>query len=216
MNDENTQGTPTASGAPAEEGSNLTPTPEAPATPVVSAIGARLSGMEKTADVIPDAPIPKEAVAFDITKLTAEQLQSLKSQLSVTPEHAAMKKGNATTDLRKIQGKYVIDYQNSHLALVYDPARLSEVEALVLPVRFQGDEPGKFTNVLWNDFMLSDRVKCEILSIREVKGSRVEGEIVQRETGRLVAMEVQFVNHFFTVKLPDETTVEIEGKASNA
>ena len=161
-----------------------------------------------------DKPKAEEALPFDMRKLTPDQLQMLKGMLAVTPERAALKKTNARTFIRTIGGKYVVATKNAYLALMYDPTRLTEVETHKIPVRFAGED--KYVDVVYTDFMQAERVACEILSMRQELGHRVEGEVVQRETGKVVQLEATTVNYFFTVKLPDGTMVEVDSTASNA
>ncbi len=160
-----------------------------------------------------DEPNPVESISFDINKLQPEQLQQLKAMLAVTPDRLSRKKANARTFLRNINGGFVTATKPAYLALVYDATRLSEVETHKIPVKLHNSD--KWTDIIYTDFMKADRVPCEILSIREERGRRVEGEVVQRESGRLVEMEVTTVNYFFKVKLPTGEEVEIEGSASN-
>lgn len=178
-------------------------------------IGSRLSA-NPPKEVRKNADAPKEQVAvpFDFDKLTPEQLQSLKARLAVTPERVSQKKANARAELRRIDGRYITAIKNSYLALVYDPTRLAEVETHIIPVKFHDSE--KFVDINWAKFMLAERVSCEILRMSEEKGHRVEGEILQRETGKYVQMEVTTVNYFFTIKLPDGKEIEVDGSASNA
>lgn len=181
----------------------------------VADISARLSENQqeqKTKDT--NEPTAQESLAFDMTKLSPEQLQQLKAMLAVTPERLSTKKANARTFIRTIGGKYVAATKNAYLALVYDPTRLTEVETHKIPVKFVGED--KFIDMIYTEFMRAERVPCEIVSIRQEQERRVEGEVVQRETGKIVEMEVKIVNYFFTVKLPDGTTAEIDGTAANA
>lgn len=180
----------------------------------VEDISARLSSAPPERPKGTDAPKAVEAIPFDIGKLTAEQLSNLKSMLAVTPERVPTKKKNAITQLRSINGKVVVAIKNAYLTLVYDPVRMTDIEAHKIPVRFAGET--EFKDVLYNEFMKSERVMCEIMSIRTQEEIRIEGEVVQRETGRLVNQEVKMVIYFFTVKLPDGTITEIEGSAANA
>lgn len=182
---------------------------------IVEGIGERLSSQtHEKKEETSNEPKGINTVPFDVGKLTADQLQQLKSMLAVTPERATTKKGNARTFLRNINGGFVIATKPAYLALVYDATRLSEVETHKIPVKLHNSD--KWIDIIYTDFMKAERVPCEILSVREEKGRRVEGEVVQRETGKIVEMEVVIVNHFFKVKLPDGTIVEIEGSASNA
>lgn len=182
---------------------------------VVADIGSRLGSVvaEEKKDTS-DKPKAEEPLAFDFEKLTEAQLQGLKTRLGVTPERATEKKGNARTFIRTIGGKYVVATKNAYLALVYDATRLSEVETHKIPVRFAGED--KYTDIIYTEFMAADRVPCEIVSMRQEVNHRIEGEVVSKETGKLINREATIVNYFFTIKLPDGTTVEVDGTASNA
>ena len=217
MNDENKDATPIVNNPPAGEGTTPIPERVEPSASVLPDISARLGGHEVAREAVAtEEPKAVEPAAFDLTKLSAEQLQQFKAMLNATPDRISAKKGNMKIMLRRLQGRFVVDFKPTKLALVYDPVRLSEVEALVMPVRFQGDAADKFTDVLYKDFMLGDQVVCEVLSTRDEKERRVEGEVVQKESGRLVDMEVWTLKRFFTVRLPDNSTIELEAKISNA
>lgn len=181
---------------------------------LLGAIGEKLGGQEQEHEKKPDLPTPQQAIPFDIGKLSPDQLQLLKAQLAVTPERVSQKKGNPTTILRKIGDRFVVAIGKAYLALVYDATRLTEVETHKIRVRFNGDD--KDTDIVWTDLQRADRVPCEIVSVRTENSTRKEGEIVQRETGKLIDMEVTMINYFFTVKLPNGTLVEVAGEASNA
>ena len=181
---------------------------------VVGDIGARLGGEGQQEKIPEGEPKPIESIPFDMGKLTPDQLQQLKSMLAVTPERITQKKGNPITTVRQINGKYAVAIGKAYLALVYDAARLTEIETHKIPVKFYGED--KFTDVIYPDFMAAEKVKCEILSVSQKEKIREEGEIVKRETGKLVKMEVKMVNYFFKIKLPDGSIAEIEGSAANA
>lgn len=180
----------------------------------VADIGKRLNAIPAQEERKTDEPRGEDTFPFDMGKLTPEQLQLLKARLAVTPERLSIKKPNARTFLRTIGGNFVVATKPSYLALVYDATRLSEVETHKIPVKFHNSD--KWVDVIYTDFMKADRVACEIVSIREERGTKTEGEVVQRETGKIVSLEVAVVEYFFTVKLPDGTTTEVAGSASNA
>lgn len=159
-------------------------------------------------------PRVSEAVPFDLAKLSSDQLQQLKSMLAVTPDRPTRKKANPITTIRVIKNKYAIAIKNAYLALAYDPTRLTEVETHKIPVKFYGEE--KFIDILYTDFMSAERTPCEILSIRQEQTRRVEGEVISKITGKLVELEAIIVNYFYTIKLPNGKTVEIDGSAANA
>ena len=191
-----------------------TPQEDNEAEDKIADIGARLNALPQEERKRADEPRGVEALPFDIDKLTPEEMQRLKARLAVTPERLSTKKAPARTFLRTIGGRFVVATKPSYLALVYDATRLSEVETHKMPVKFHDSD--KWTDIIYTDFMKADRVVCEIVSIREDRGTRTEGEVVQRETGKIVSLEVAVVEYFFTVKLPDGTTTEVAGSASNA
>lgn len=198
-----------------DETLNPAGTDKKPETETLGNISERLGEQAQTEKKVEtDQPKAVEPIQFDVEKLSPEQMQALKVRLGVTPDRAVQKKGNAQTFLRKIGGRFVIGIGKAYLALVYDANRLAEVETHKIPVKFH--DADKFTDIIYADFMNAERVGCDILSIRQEKNTRVEGEVIQRETGKLVEMEVNVVSYFFTVLLPTGEKVEIEGSASNA
>lgn len=195
----------------ATEPQNVTPTPS---TGVVGAIAAKLEQKEQAqastseSGVMPETPLP-----FDVTKLSQEQLQALKAMLAVTPDQPQLRKQNPTVLLRKIGGKYVVDFKNAYLALVFDPERRAEVEQHKIPVRLEG--ASGYTDLLWKEFIQADQVKCEVVSQRQEVFEHKEGIVRSRETGLPVEMIAKEIRYFFTVKTPEGTTMEIPGSVAN-
>lgn len=203
------------------QGSN-TPVPPIspePVAPIVDDISKRL-GQETAKEIKTDENKPQQATPMlvDLANLTPEMLQTLKSMLNVTPDRIQQKKGNIKIEIRTTEiadvPRYVVDFKTAKMGLRHNTELQKEVETLVIDVRFNGDE--KYTTVPYKEFMQYDRVAVEVLSQRSQDDVRYEGQVIQRETGKLVEKEVKTVLYFYTVALPDGTTVELEGKMANA
>lgn len=190
----------------------------------VSSISERLSNQEaggqKDADKVID---PENPVPIDLSKLTTEQLQQLKSMLAATPDRITRKKKNPTIKLRVFGGKVVTDISRAFKGLIDDPENNRKVERTHIKVTLHGETEPRA--ILYREFMQLEQIVCEVVSNRQEKGEIVEGETISRETGRPVEMVVTTVQDFFTVKLPDSDvvaedlrgkTLEIEGKLANA
>lgn len=208
--------------------------------PTADEIAARLSAEGGGGDGGGIAPIPADeepvaaepTAAFDLSKLSPEQLMGLRDAMAALPQQRVKKRGNPIVKLRRIDGRIVVDFKNCFQRMVKDENTQITAEAVMIPVSFM-DETGKpetetvegkvrtkWTNVLWKDFMNSDQMKCEVIGTRRVPGSIIEGEVESNERpGVIVEMEVRTIQDFFTVKLPEGSpvaTVEIEGKIANA
>lgn len=187
-------------------------TPEPEVTPEVS-ISERLSEKEtggKWAGVVN----PEQATPFDISKLSREQMQTLKAMLNATPDAQTRKRENPRVRLRRIDDKFIADFKRAYLTLIKDPENHRDVERHVIPVKFMGEE--NFTDVLYSKFINSEQVACEVVDSKQKVEEYIEGETFSRETGTIVEMVRKEVINWFTVKLPDGRTVEIEGKIANA
>lgn len=190
-----------------------------PVAPVVDDIAQRL-GQETVKEIKTDENKPTQATPMlvDLANLTPEMLQTLKSMLNVTPDRVQQKKGNIRIEIRTTEiadvPRYVVDFKTAKMGLRHDVTLQKDVETLMIDVRFNGDE--KYTTVPYKEFMQYDRVAVEVVSQRVVEDIRHEGQVMQRETGRLVEKEVKTNLYFYTVALPDGSKVEIEGKMANA
>lgn len=202
------------------DGGGDTPTPPVPPTPPtpekkdpVAMVSARLSeegGSEAHSSVIEE----EQAIPFDVTKLSREQLQTLQQMLQATPNAAVRKTRKPQVRLRRIDGNFVVDFKNAYLGLIKDSENRREVERHVIPVKFLGSE--NFSDVLYNKFINSEQVACEVLNSRQETEEIIEGETLSRETGTMVEMVRKVIRNWYTVKLPDGTELEIEGKIANA
>lgn len=166
----------------------------------------------------PDAPEAEAAVPIDLSKLSREQLQTLKSLLAATPEASQRKKQKPRVTLRRMNNQIIIDFKNAYLGLVKDNELNRDVERQLIRVRFLGDPAEKYQTITFRDFINLERVPCEIVSTRTEEDPIVEGETVSRETGGPVEMVRKEVKHWFTIKLPEGSepaTIEIEGRIAN-
>ncbi len=206
----------TGDGAPAGDTTPEPPTPPAGETPsVVGNIAERLGGQAKSEETKDDtAPQGKSPIPFDINSLSREQLESLKALLNSTPEGQIRENKNPVVTLRKIDGQYVVDFNRAILGLVKDPETGRDVERHLIPVKFKGSD--EFVNVLYSTFINSERVECEVLSHKEEKKPVVEGQTFSRKRGTMVDMVRTHVISYFTIKLPEGETLEIEGRLANA
>lgn len=174
----------------------------------------------------PSAEVPK---AFDISTLRPEQLQELKALLLATPDKANVKKTNPIVTLRRFTAlskeggqpvaRLVTDFKNAFETYVRDDVANTTRETVMIPIHFFGDPADKWTNVPYKEFIGSDQVRCEVISTRTEPGRIVEGEVLSRETGRIVEREVKTLLTWFTIKLPegyDPNTIEIEARLANA
>lgn len=199
------------SGAPDMLNSMSQPTVQE-AQPVVAQIGARLAqteAKEETREVESHEP-----TQFDLSKLSLDQMQALKQALNATPDSSTRKKENPVVLLRVINGMIVKDFKRAFLGLVEDPENHRQVERHLIPVLLEGQRD--YTNMRYTEFMQSERVKAEIISTRKENDDIVEGTVQSNETGRPTEMLVKRTKDFFTVKLADGRTLEIESKMANA
>jgi len=182
---------------------------------VVPSISDRLS--EKESGSVKQGVVnPEQAIPFDITKLSREQMQTLKSMLNATPDAQTRKRENPRIKLRSIDGKIIIDFKRAFNTTLKDPELNRDVERHVIPVRFQGDPEEKYENILYSRFINSDQIVCEIVDSRQKVEEFIEGETFSRETGTMVEMVRKEIKQWYTVKLPNGDTLEIEGRLSNA
>lgn len=157
---------------------------------------------------------PVDTFPFDPSKLTQEQLQSLKSILDATPD-IKKKKSEPTIMLRKMKGKYIVDIKKAFNTPIKDLELNREVERHVIPVLFKGET--KYENVLYSEFINSERVPCKVIKHLKEDKEFIEGETISRETGRPTQLLRTEIIHFFTVQLPNnEGEIDIEGKMANA
>jgi len=165
---------------------------------------------KKESEVLnPSSPIP-----FDPFSLSAEQLQSLKAMLAVTPESIKRKKENPRVRLRRINGNIVEDIKNAYLGMVDDPENHRKVEKHLIPVKFFGVDG--YTDVLYSEFINSEQVPCEVVKTDIQTVEKKEGTVVSRETGKLVEMISTRREYTFHVKLPDGKVAQLAGKIANA
>lgn len=200
-----------------EGGDRTPPAPEegGKASEIGARLGEKSSGEQGAGDQQrTEAPRPENAMPFDITKLSKEQLQTLKALLNETPDGQIRTNKNPNVTLRRIDGNYVIDFKNAVLGIVKDPETGKDIERHLIPVKFKGTE--EFVNVLYSKFINAERVPCEVISHKEEKKSAVEGQVYSREKGRMIEAVRFFVISYFTLKLPEGETIEIEGRLANA
>lgn len=198
--------------APAQEEPKSEPIPKA--TP--EGIAERLSNQETQTQQQQDNVVqPQQAPTFDVSKLTKEQIQTLQSILNATPEAADRKEDRKPTiALRKVDEKIIVDFKNTFKKLVDDPENRRQVLQLTIPVRFRDTDV--FVDMIYNEFINSERVNCEIIDIKRTPDQKVVGSTISRETGRPVDMVVKFEHTTYTVKLPSGEELTVDSRIANA
>lgn len=186
--------------------------------PAVASVSERLGAASaEEAKVETNLPVAKTPQMIDLHNMTAEQASQLKSILSVTPDQVQAKRGNSIVEIRRTMVNeeylYVVDFQKARMALANDSETGKEFETHKIKVLYYGQS--EYTDLMYTDFMDFERVRVEVLSERQEKDVRKEGQVVSRETGRLVEKEVTIMEYFYTVKLPTGTSVEIKGNIIN-
>ena len=158
---------------------------------------------------------PAEPPAFDISKLTVEQLQVLKSMLNVTPDQVTRAKTiKPKISLPRVDGRFIVEIKRAYLKSMRDLELNRDVERHVLPVRFHGDT--KFTEMIYADFINAERVKLEVKGVVQNPERIEEGSTISRLTGLPVAMERVQISTKFIIQLPSGEEVTIEGQMANA
>ena len=187
--------------------------------PTAEEISAKLSGGGSGIGKGPIANEPEAAapIPFDFSKLTRDDLQRLKEAMDAVPDRATAIKKNPRVNLRRMDGRFVKSFGKAFNALVKDTVERRDIETHKIPVLFFDAEAS--VDVLYKDFMESERVLVEVIKIRTESDNHVEGEVYSKEKKRMVEMEVTRDKHFFTVRLPDGKgfkEVEIESRVANA
>lgn len=187
--------------------------------PVVQGVASRLS--ERAVEEVErptDVPQPHTPLGFDFSQLSSEQLSTLKAMLNVTPDQVQQARGNVRIEIRAVDTedgtRYVVDFKQSRKAVGYDAETGHEYETNKIEVLLDGDT--EYTDMFYNEFMELERVPVEVMSTRTETQVLNEGQVVQRETGKLVNKEVKINHYFYNVKLPNGRLVELAGKLANA
>lgn len=204
-------------GAPIEEEkeqpTELSDSPK-PNTEVISNISERLT---KTEEVVEDEGLikEKEAPAFDLTSLTAEQLSTLKQMLNATPDRLVKKKGDPIVTMRKLDDKFIVKFKKAYQVMVLDEELQRKVPVLMIPVLFYGEE--KYVDIRWDMFhQNAERVKCRVTNILSKTEEIFDGTTISRATGTEVEMYKTVVHNYMTVELPNVGSVDVEAEFVNA
>lgn len=187
------------------------------ASPIVGDIAKRLSeaGNEGKVNENANEIIPQESAPFDLSKMTPEQLQTLKSMLNATPDRISKKKGNPTVTLRQTEdGRFIVKFKKAYLTMMMNEVLQAKEPILVIPVQFYGEEG--FTDMRWDAFQELRKVTCEVLDDLSKTEEYDDGITVSRETGQEVVMTKTVVRHYFKVKLSDTASTTIEAEYANA
>jgi hypothetical protein len=187
--------------------------------PVINDVAQRLS--QSTVSEVKqteDKPVQAPSMLVDLANLTSDQLQVLKSMLNVTPDQVHQKKGNIKIEIRRMmvedKERFVVDMERARRALAFDATLQKDVETLKMRVKLDGDKG--WTDMEYRDFMQLDRVTVEVIAQRQEESITKEGQVRQAETGRIVEKEVKNIVYWYTVKLPNGSKIELEGKMANA
>lgn len=213
----NTSAGPTTTAAPTGLAPvDPTPTPEPTPEPTPTPTPDPVPNPETKQEPEPTpAPAPRQhaapTVPFDINKLTPEQLKQLKAALEETPSIAS--NSRMTVTVRRFNEKIVIGVKNASSKSVLDPIEQKPVTKITIPVLYHGAKD--FVTEDYKEFMTSERVKCEVVSQREVKDRIVEGVVYSMEMKKDVEQVVNTVVRFYTIKLPNGETIELFEDAVN-
>lgn len=188
----------------------LAPAPGSVVKSVADSLGAAASKPAESAQDVKSA----QPQAFDLSSLTPEMLANLKQMLNATPDRIARKKENPIVKLRVMNEKIIVDYKNAYTGIVRDTELRADVERPLIPVLLEGESD--FQTILYSLFMELPQVKCQVVSARKEEVDVPDGECISNITGRPTEMLVHIVKDFFTVKLPDGSTREFEGRIINA
>lgn len=226
MGDDTPDTTPDVTPEPTPE-----PTPstaDAPKPDPVSSVAERLGGGGEQAQKPSEVVNPKNTMPFDVTQLSPDQLRALKAALNNTPEGREREKEKPRITLRRIDGRYIIDFKNAYLGVVRDVELNRDVERHKIPVRFFNQEEYEqmlkgeevqvhYEDILYSEFMNAERVPCEVLRLTQEKKPYEIGETYSQQRGGMVVMERVEVVSYFDVQLPDGYVIkQLEGKIVNA
>lgn len=164
------------------------------------------------------ASTPNPAPAFDLAKLSPDQLYQLKDMIDTLPARPQAAAGRPVVSLRIMDDKLVIDFKNAFNTWVKDEQANQNVEMVMIPVRFLGSDG--FTNVRWKDFMEAHQVPCEVIKRDSVPGEVPDGSpYVSRWNGKTVVPTVKRLIETFTVRLPkgfEPSQLTLEARIVNA
>ena len=154
---------------------------------------------EQPAQEVP-APInPKQALPFDISGLSREQLQAFKQALAQTPDAVHDENVNPTCTLRVINGGIVVAFKTCFATMQMDESQQRKVHVDMIPVLLKGEE--EYINVRYKEFLNAETVTCEIIHTRPEKFRTEIGETVSMETGHKVIMYVNSKINWLTLKV---------------
>ena len=186
-----------------------------PAGTSVNAISERLNSKASSGEVTESGMKPMQSVPFDINSLTTEQIQLIKERFAATPEKMHKKLDRPVIELKHVNGKIIMDFKQSFLALVEDEVKQKKVEAHMLAVLLEGEK--EYVNMRLSEFRKLPVVEAEIISTSTEDDSYVEGEVFSAERKTMVEMLVKRFKYAFTVKVKGRSdTLVIEGKLANA
>lgn len=179
-------------------------------------VASRLEVNNEAGDEI-DVTKPEvvEPQAIDLSQFTPETLQALKRMLNATPDRPNKKAGGISIKLRVIDGKILRDFSRAFNGYINDPEEpMRKIAVPKIKVWLFGEtEPRE---MLYTEFMESERKLFKVVSTRQEVEEKEEGETIHNESGQLVTMIATYIHRFFTVMLPSGEKVEIKDKVANA
>lgn len=177
---------------------------------IVDEIGDEIEAEESEETNAPQAETPLPA--FDISKLTLEQLQQLQARLSATPSAAETQKHKTYIKLREYMGKVIVDFGNAFIGLMDDPENNRQVHRHFIKVRLDGET--EMRTIAYEVFMQLEQINCEVLKTLSSEDPQKVGS-TYNEHGELVEMTVVKKNYEFKVLTPDGKELTIDGKVAN-
>lgn len=196
---------------------DVTPNIQTPTETTPEDIASRLENNENggEADVDPSKPQAEEPMPFDFSRLTQEQRVQLKRILNATPDRPNAKNKGISIKLRVIDGKILRDFSRAFNGYISDPEEpMRKIAVPKIKVWLFGEEEPR--EMLYADFMNSERQLFKVLSTRQEVEEKEEGETIHNETGDLVTMVATYITRYFTIMLPTGEKVEIKDKIANA
>lgn len=160
---------------------------------------------------------PQNAIPFDFSKLTVDQIQTLKAMFESTPDKKKQVVRRPKIKVVEIDGRYVIGlHGRAFLKVVRDHDLNREVERHYIRVIFHDMKPNEQPfEMPYREFISADRVECEVVGQNHSKIPVVEGEVWSVERKRMVEMIREDVKHEYEIQLPDGEVVKIDGDFAN-
>lgn len=199
------------------ETNNRPTTPPAPKQEEKS-LEEELAGDLEASETEVDNSVPKSeqpAPAIDINQLinNPEMLRTLQAAMAKVPTRPDHTAGDKRISLRRMDGKYVVDYKNCFQRFVMNEEQTQKVQVEVIPVRFHGEK--EFTEVNYKEFIASERVQCKVNKTFNEELPVDEGETYD-DDGALVQMIRKENISTYILMTPEGDEITIQQKVANA